>query len=88
MGILWINKDDENRYVGFSDGIYDPTYDELEYLEKSKVNARLVKYKGKEGIPLDEESLNLAANIDEAAAAITKAVNVVNRDLVRVLREF
>lgn len=88
MGLLWINKDDENRYVGFSDGIYDPTYDELDYLEKSKVNARLVKYKGKENVPPDEQSLNLAANIDEAATAIKNAVNVVNRDLVKVLREF
>jgi hypothetical protein len=54
MKILWINKDDENRYVGFSDGVYDPDYDELEYLEISKENTRLTKYKNVENIPLDK----------------------------------
>ena len=88
MKILWINKDDENRYVGFSDGVYDPDYDELEYLEISKENTRLTKYKNVENIPFDKQSLMLAANIDEAASAITNATNVVSRDLVRTIREF
>jgi hypothetical protein len=54
----------------------------------SKTNSRLLKYRGKEGVPADLESLNLAANIDDAAAAIDNAVNVVNRDLTEILQEF
>jgi hypothetical protein len=35
MGLLWLNKDDNNQYIGFSDGIYSSNYDELTYLKKS-----------------------------------------------------
>ena len=87
MGLLWLNKDDNNRYIGFSDGIYDPSYDEFDYIEKSKEDTRLIAQKGKE-IPPDKTSLTLAANIEEAAPAIKKAVKVVTQDLVQLLREF
>jgi hypothetical protein len=48
MGLLWFNKDGDNKYVGFSDGVYDfeHDYDELTYLEKSKLDSRLVAQKG------------------------------------------
>jgi hypothetical protein len=42
MGLLWLNKDDNGQYVGFSDGVYDNHYDELEYLELSKSLTRLL----------------------------------------------
>jgi hypothetical protein len=35
---LWYNKDSNNKYIGFSDGLYDPLYDELDYLEKAYVD--------------------------------------------------
>jgi hypothetical protein len=33
LSFLWCNKDESDRFIGFSDGIYDPTYDEIAYLE-------------------------------------------------------
>ena len=88
LGLLWLNKDENNQYIGFSDGIYDPSYDEISYIKQSKLDNRLLEHKGQEGIPQDETSLKLAANISEAAAAIKKAISVVNKDLVSLLREF
>lgn len=31
LAVMWYNKDEENRYIGFTDGIVDLTYDEDEY---------------------------------------------------------
>ena len=88
MGLLWVNKDENNQYVGFSDGIYSPQYDELSYLEKSKLDNRLIGQKGKANVPLDKQSLELSADLEEATAAIQKAVKVVTSDLVNILIEF
>jgi hypothetical protein len=41
LKLLWYNKDEFDNYLGFSDGIFDPDYDELRYLELSRVNNRL-----------------------------------------------
>lgn len=82
IGLLWLNKDDNNQYIGFSDGIYDYDYDELDYLTKSTTDARLMAQKGRENIPMDKTSLELAANIEEAVPAILNAVDVVNKDLI------
>lgn len=88
IGLLWYNKDENNQYVGFSDGIYDADYDELDYLEKSRMDTRLLAQKGREGVPTDKQSLTLAANIEEAVPLIQKARDVANQDLYRVLTEF
>jgi len=41
LGLLWYNKNDLNEYLGFSDGLYDPDYDEIEYLNLAKEDTRL-----------------------------------------------
>ena len=88
MGLLWLNKDDNNKYIGFSDGIYSPDYDELDYIKKSKADLRLMSQKGKDGIPPDKMSLELAANIEEAEKSIEEALRLITIDLVQLLREF
>lgn len=88
IGLLWYNKDDNNQYIGFSDGIYAPKYDELEYLQLARMDTRLLAQKGREGVPTDKQSLTLAANIEEAVPLIQKARDVANQDLYRVLTEF
>ena len=40
--MLWYNKDDNGKYLGFSDGIYDKEYDEIEYLGLSERDSRLL----------------------------------------------
>jgi hypothetical protein len=88
IGLLWYNKDEHNQYIGFSDGIYDADYDELEYLELARMDTRLLAQKGREGIPTDKQSLTLAANIEEAVPLIQKARDVANQDLYQALTEF
>lgn len=40
IGLTWYNKDEYDNYLGFSDGIFDPEYDEEEYLtEKNSIGA-------------------------------------------------
>ena len=86
LGVLWYNKNDLNEYVGFSDGIYDPNYDEIEYLELAQEDTRLTARIGREGVPTDKESLELAANIEEAKPLIESASKVVTQDLITMLR--
>ena len=87
IGLLWYNKDENNKYIGFSDGVYQSDYDELVYLNEAKLDSRLTAQKGKEFIPEDKISLNLAANLEEALPKLNKAIDVVNQDLIQLLRE-
>lgn len=86
LGVLWYNKNDLNEYVGFSDGIYDADYDEIEYLDLAREDTRLTAHIGREGVPTDKESLELAANIEEAKPLIESASKVITQDLITMLR--
>lgn len=86
LGVLWYNKNDLNEYIGFSDGIYDADYDEIDYLDLAREDTRLTAHIGREGVPTDKESLELAANIEEAKPLIESASKVITQDLVTMLR--
>lgn len=88
MGLLWLNKDEDNKYIGFSDGIYSSKYDELAYLEKAKKKTRLLNQKGRDGVPTTAKGLELAANIEEAYPLIKSAIEVVDIDLSTLLQDF
>jgi hypothetical protein len=88
IGLLWYNKNKDNQYIGFSDGIYDFDYDELEYIKLSTIDNRLSAQIGREGVNDDKNSLTLAANIEDAVPLIKKARNVMARDLKDVLYQF
>ena len=87
IGLLWYNKDEHNQYIGFSDGIYDPGYDELEYLNISRMDDRLTSRMGREEVATDKESLTLLANIEEAEPLLKKALQVVDSDIPNLLRQ-
>lgn len=80
IGLLWYNKDEDNTYIGFSDGIYDPGYDEITYLEISEVDSRLVAQMGKD-VPNDETALGISADIEEAQPIFKNLRNALTRDL-------
>ena len=69
----WYNKDQNNKYLGFSDGVYDAKYDERKYLEEKAKDLRLKLRFGQENVPSDKQSLYLKANIDEGKENIVKA---------------
>lgn len=80
IGLLWYNKDENNTYIGFSDGIYDSGYDEITYLEISEVDSRLVAQMGKD-VPNDETALGISADIEEAQPIFKNLRNALTRDL-------
>lgn len=114
----WFNKDDENKYVGFSDGIASRKieseedqfgedgnlfgikldkdrphtvltsgYKEHLYLEATKEEQRLESKKSS-NVPIDEYSLNLMANIQEAHDALIEIKNLINLEYVPALDSF
>ena len=62
-------------------------YDEIDYLERSEQDARLVAQSGRENIPSDAKSLNLAANVAEARPLLDKTCDLVTKDLYAVLNQ-
>ena len=85
LGFVWYNKDDNDEYVGYSDGICDPDYDEIDYLKTKTLDSRLVAQQGKE-VPNDEESLRLAANAAEAEPLMRKAYQALTTSVSQVLQ--
>ena len=66
IGLVWYNKDENDKYIGFSDGIYDPTYNEFDYLAMSNFDMDLINkqkelsYLG----PKDKMGLTFAVHCD------------------------
>lgn len=87
IGLLWYNKDEDNTYIGFSDGIYDPLYDEITYLEISEVDSRLVAQMSKD-VPNDETALGISADIEEAQPIFKNLRNALTRDLRNNLNSY
>lgn len=80
IGLLWYNKDENNTYIGFSDGIFDPEYDEITYLNDSEVDDRLAAQLGKD-IPTDEAGLKISADLEESQPILKNLRNSVTRDM-------
>lgn len=83
--MLWYNKTENNEYVGFSDGLYDLEYDEIEYLKKSNQDSRLIAQVGRTDIPNDESGLKLAADLKDAKPIMIKARNALTSNVADVL---
>ena len=83
--MLWYNKTENNEYVGFSDGLYDLEYDEIEYLKKSNQDSRLIAQVGRTDIPNDESGLKLAADLKDAKPIMIKARDALTSNVADVL---
>ncbi len=88
ISILWYNKDENNRYLGFSDGIYDPNYDEITYIKLANESNRLAVQAAKGTVPDDVNALTLAADIEEAQPYITNIQSLITKDLNGVLKNY
>lgn len=92
LGLIWYNKTENNEYLGFSDGIVTVTnnkidiYDEIDYLSENYGDNRLLAQKGKTGIPTDQLSLTLAANIEDSKILMQVAYKKLTTDLSVVLQ--
>lgn len=85
IGIVWYNKTDNSEYIGFSDGIADLAYDEIDYINKSTADARLIAEKGQSGVATDEDSLRLSANLRESLPLMAEAANIITTSLFQVV---
>lgn len=81
LGLIWYNKNELDGYVGYSDGVYDPTYDEIKYLQFAHTDSRLTRNSGKSTVANDELSLTLAANIEESEPYMTSVYKALTTDL-------
>ena len=86
LGLVWYNKDELDEYVGFSDGIYDPSYDEIQYLKASYADSRLTRNANKGNIANDELSLTLAANIEDSEPYMQNVYKALTTDLAAELQ--
>ena len=84
--MLWFNKTEDDEYVGFSDGLYDLTYDEIEYLKKANQDTRLIAQTGRTDIPNDEPGLKLAADLKDAKPIMVKSRDALTSDVADVLQ--
>ena len=85
LEVLWYNKTENNEYIGFSDGLYDPDYDEIEYLKKSSFNSRLMAQVGRTDAPSDEPGLKLSADLKDAKPIMIKARDALTNAVADVL---
>ena len=85
LELLWFNKTENNQYVGFSDGLFDLNYDEIEYLKLSSKDTRLMAQMGRTDIPNDESGLKLAADLKDAKPIMIKARDALTKDVADVL---
>lgn len=81
LGLIWYNKNELDGYTGYSDGIYDPNYDEIDYLKFAHTDSRLTRNSGKGTIANDELSLTLAANVEETEPLMSDTYKLLTTDL-------
>ena len=87
IGLLWYNKDEDNTYIGFSDGLYDLNYDEIKYLKDTEQDSRLVSQLGKD-VPTDEAGLKVSADFEEVMPLLKTLRDTITRDLNNNIRAF
>ena len=79
IGIVWFNKDEDNNYLGFSDGIYDADYDEEEYLQEKAETKALDDEFNKVGAPTTVKGIELAADITVVENSVASILSQVDK---------
>ena len=87
LQLLWYNRNENNEYLGFSDGIYDPNYSEDRYLQNIENNTRLLQQQS-ELYPADEISLSLLADMYDIKNYALTAAKIIGEDLNQTVEGF
>lgn len=85
-GIVDFKRDASGEIINPSNPTIDP-YDEINYLNLSAENSRLMEQMGKD-IPKDENGLEVSANITDAQILLKKSYTLIQVDLVNTLKAF
>ena len=88
LSVLWYNKDENDTYVGFSDGIYDKNgYDEIDYLERAAENSLLASQQS-DSVINTRSALLASARFNEAIPLLDTVNSFIEVDIIRTLNRF
>ena len=90
LNFIWVNKDDQGKYIGFSDGnnlVDGEKYDEIDYLRLSEKNNNLLRQIGK-NTPSDENGLDVSYSVEEGEKIFNSIYSILNSELSNVLNTF
>lgn len=97
VGLLWHNKTGENKYIGFSDGRFDTSYSEQDYLNLKETEGRIEAERNKTNGPTKPSGLQLAVDltkIEEYSKILYKEIDklmstaeAMGRQLNKALKE-
>lgn len=87
LSLAWYNKDDNNQYIGFTDGIFDLEYDEDEYLKIADKANRLEAQRS-DDVPSDETGLQLAADMAEIKERLNNTSTLIGTNLYNILNNY
>ena len=85
-GIVDFKRNANGEVINPSNPTIDP-YDEINYLNLSAENSRLMEQMGKD-VPKDENGLEVSANIADAQVLLKKSYTLIQVDLVNTLKAF
>ena len=88
LRFAWYNKDENNKYLGFSDGLCAPEYDEItQYILPNKALLRLRAQESSD-MPKDENALRIAAEVREVRPLVEKIASLFKSKLGIKLTNF
>lgn len=83
---IWYNKNENNEFLGFSDGIVDETYDEDTYRQEYETTMQGATLQIVEkNIPRVKEALQIYSNAEDLNSEIQILADRINKDLYKVL---
>ena len=95
LELVWYNKDDDNKYVGFGDGriLRDDDgniipYDEIEYIKTKQEDNRLLAEQNKINTPNDAVGLELSADFTELQQLLPKVQKFIFTNLFNEFKAF
>ena len=86
--LIWYNKDSDHRYVGFSDGVVDASYDEMDYDKDMSNHNRLIAQASQGNIPNDYAGFELGARMSEISVINTSLKKLIDKDLYSNIKKF
>lgn len=93
IALQWYNKDEEHRYIGFSDGtLYDSSdkndiTNEIQFLKKQAAEKRLIGQQCAD-VYNTRNALDIAACLNEGKPHFTTMVSFIKGDLLKMLSSF
>ena len=88
--LQWYNKDENNQYIGFSDGIVPESTEEneLDYAKRLSEHNRIVAQMKKDGVPDDYAGFELNARCEEIQTIWKTLRTLIDKDLYSEIKKF